>query len=216
MGNYVPSDQGIQRIISATRAINDDGLLSIVSHSTNQIFDQNHGKGSLGLAITALRYRQQYPDAIIVGLDTQLAREWLSEREDGKLPDLIAIRFGETDDVPPIVEAIEVKTYADYVISDNGVISGHAVEQAAILEALMLEVFGKSEKITTISRREILREQLFECLFSNTNYNPNQKQEVIQRMNNLFAVAIFLMSISHQWIAIRIYITMRLLRSTLL
>lgn len=187
LGNYVPSDQGIQRIISATRAINDDGLLSIVSHSTNQIFDQNHGKGSLGLAITALRYRQQYPDAIIVGLDTQLAREWLSEREDGKLPDLIAIRFGETDDVPPIVEAIEVKTYADYVISDNGVISGHAVEQAAILEALMLEVFGKSEKITTISRREILREQLFECLFSNTNYNPNQKQEVIQRMNNLFA-----------------------------
>ena len=146
LGNYVPSDQGIQRIISATRAINDDGLLSIVSHSTNQIFDQNHGKGSLGLAITALRYRQQYPDAIIVGLDTQLAREWLSEREDGKLPDLIAIRFGETDDVPPIVEAIEVKTYADYVISDNGVISGHAVEQAAILEALMLEVFGKKRK----------------------------------------------------------------------
>lgn len=187
LGNYIPSEEGIQNIISATRSINDDGLLSIVSHSTNQIFDQNHGKGSLGLAITALRYRKLYPDAIIVGLDTQLAREWLSEREDGKLPDLVAIRFDNTDELPPVIEAIEVKTHEDYEISTEGIISGHAVEQAAILESLMLEMFGRSEKITTISRREILREQVFECLFNNASYSANQKQEVSRRMNNLFA-----------------------------
>lgn len=187
LGNYIPSETGIQNVISATRSINDDGLLSIVSHSTNQIFDQNHGKGSLGLAITALRYRKLHPDAIIVGLDTQLAREWLSEREDGKLPDLVAIRFGETDEVPPVIEAIEVKTHADYSLSVDGIISGHAVEQAAVLESLMLEMFGKGEKITTISRREILREQVFECLFNNNDYSANKKQEVSRLMNNLFA-----------------------------
>lgn len=200
LGNYIPSEIGIQNVISVTRSINDDGLLSIVSHSTNQIFDQNHGKGSLGLAITALRYRKLYPAAIIVGLDTQLAREWLSERDDGKLPDLVAIRFGETDELPPIIEAIEVKTHADYSISTEGIISGHAVEQAAILETLMLEIFGRSEKITTISRREILREQVFECLFNNAEYNANQKQEVSRWMNKLFAgeyAAVICRQISH-------------------
>ena len=187
LGNYIPSSAGIQKIISATRSINDDGLLSIVSHSTNQIFDQKHGKGSLGLAITALRYKQQHPEAIIVGLDTQLAREWLADREDGKLPDLIAIRFDENDGIPPTVDVIEVKTHADYSIDAAGIISGHAVEQASALEALMLEMFGRSEKITTVSRREILREQVFECLFNNERYTANQKQSVSQRMNNLFA-----------------------------
>lgn len=187
LGNYIPSESGIQNIISATRSINDDGLLSIVSHSTNQIFDQSHGKGSLGLAIAAMRYRQQYPDSIIVGLDTQLAREWLSDRDDAKLPDLIAIRLGSTDEVPPVIDIIEVKTHADYAINSEGTISGHAVEQASILEALMLEMFGRSEKITTVSRREILREQVFESLFNSASYDANQKQEVTRRMNSLFA-----------------------------
>lgn len=187
LGNYIPSEAGIQSIISSTRAINDDGLLSIASHSTNQIFDQRHGKGSVGLAIAALRYKQKHPNAIVVGLDTQLAREWLSDRDEAKLPDLIAIRFGESEITPPVIDVIEVKTHQDYRISLDGVISGHAVEQASVLESLMLEMFGKSEKITTVSRREILREQVFECLFNNERYDANQKQEISRRMNGLFA-----------------------------
>lgn len=92
-----------------------DGLLSIVSHSTNQIFDQNHGKGSLGLAITAILYMHQHPDAVLVGLDTQLAREWLADRDDGKLPDLIGIRFFDSEEESPAVDLIEVKTYDDFL-----------------------------------------------------------------------------------------------------
>ena len=187
LGNYASTERGIKSIISATRSINDDGLLSIVSHSTNQIFDQNHGKGSLGLAITAILYMHQHPDAVLVGMDTQLAREWLADRDDGKLPDLIGIRFSDSEEVPPIVDLIEVKTYDDYKISEERVISGHAVEQVSILEDLILEMFGKNEKITTVSRREILREQVFECLFNNAGYNPNKKQQLTQRLNSLFA-----------------------------
>lgn len=187
LGNYASTEQGIKNIISATRSINDDGLLSIVSHSTNQIFDQNHGKGSLGLAITAILYMHQHPDAVLVGLDTQLAREWLADRDDGKLPDLIGIRFFDSEEEPPAVDLIEVKTYDDYKISDEQVISGHAVEQVSILEDLIFEMFGKNEKITTVSRREILREQVFECLFNNTGYDPNKKQQLTQRLNSLFA-----------------------------
>lgn len=187
LGNYASTEQGIKNIISATRSINDDGFLSIVSHSTNQIFDQNHGKGSLGLAITAILYMHQHPDAVLVGLDTQLAREWLADRDDGKLPDLIGIRFFDSEEESPAVDLIEVKTYDDYKISDEQVISGHAVEQVSILEDLIFEMFGKNEKITTVSRREILREQVFECLFNNTGYDPNKKQQLTQRLNSLFA-----------------------------
>ncbi len=187
LGNYISTEESVNNIISTTRSINDDGLLSIVSHSTNQIFDQNHGQGSLGLALSALRYKAQYPDAVLVGLDTQLAREWLSDRDDGKLPDLIGIRFNDSDSTPQTVDLIEVKTHEDYSISSDGIVSGHAVEQAGILEDLIIEMFGKSEKITTVSRREILREQVFEGLFNNNSYDANQKQSVAQRMNNLFA-----------------------------
>ena len=47
LGNFIPRDSGIKRVIGAIRNINDDGLLSIVSHTSNKIFDEKHGKGSL-------------------------------------------------------------------------------------------------------------------------------------------------------------------------
>lgn len=169
LGNFVPKEEGVKEIIKAVREINDDGLLSIVSHTSNRIFDTNHGKGSLGIALAAIHYKRQHPAAILVGLDTQLAQEWLSDRQDGKLPDLIGINLESDTDAR--VDIIEVKTYADnpnaFTI-DGDTISGHAVEQVTALESLTQEMLGKAEKITTISRREILREQVFECLFQAT------------------------------------------------
>lgn len=181
LGNFVPKEEGVKEIIKAVREINDDGLLSIVSHTSNRIFDTNHGKGSLGIALAAIHYKRQHPAAILVGLDTQLAQEWLSDREDGKLPDLIGINLESDTDAR--VDIIEVKTYADnpnaFTI-DGDTISGHAVEQVTALESLTQEMLGKAEKITTISRREILREQVFECLFQAT-LDPASKQAPLQQ-----------------------------------
>lgn len=70
LGNFVPKEEGVKEIIKAVREINDDGLLSIVSHTSNRIFDTNHGKGSLGIALAAIHYKRQHPAAILVGLDT--------------------------------------------------------------------------------------------------------------------------------------------------
>ena len=184
LGNYISNENGVKNVINAIRNINDDGLLSIASHSTNSIFDQKHGKGSLGLALAAMHYKQRYPESLLVGLDTQLAREWLSDREDGKLPDLIGLRFTSQDTAPQI-DITEVKTHADYSIS-QGAISGHAVEQTLILEGLLREMFGYSEKITTVSRKEILREQVFECLF-HSELTSDEKYEQSQWLNKLFA-----------------------------
>lgn len=184
LGNFVPQEKGIANIISAIRSINDDGLLSIVSHSSNRIFDTNHGKGSLGLAIASIHYLRKHPDAILVGLDTQLAKEWLSGREDKQLPDLIGLRLEEM-----AVDIVEVKTYRDNDNSfsvDDDTISGHAVVQSTVLEGLIKEIFGSTERITTVSRREILREQVYETLFQ-TEMDSYKKHERVNQLNALFA-----------------------------
>ena len=184
LGNFVPQEKGIANIISAIRAINDDGLLSIVSHGSNRIFDSNHGKGSLGLAIAAIHYLRKNPEAILVGLDTQLAQEWLSGRDDNQLPDLIGIRLEEM-----AVDIVEVKTYRDNdnaFIIDGDTISGHAVAQSTVLEGLVKEIFGPTERITTVSRREILREQVYETLFQ-TEMDSYKKHERANQLNSLFA-----------------------------
>lgn len=187
LGNFIPKDEGLKSIIESIREINDDGLLSIVSHTSNKIFDANHGKGSLGTAIAAIKYKRKNPDALVVGLDTQLAQEWLSDRTDGKLPDLIGIRIEEGSQAT--IDIIEVKTYSDnanaFTVTD-GRITGHAVEQAAILEDLVKEMFGPTEKITTVSRREILREQVFEGLFQ-AELSPKAKMDYSEQLNELFA-----------------------------
>ena len=187
LGNFVPKEEGVKEIIEAVREINDDGLLSIVSHTSNRIFDTNHGKGSLGIALAAIHYKRQHPAAILVGLDTQRAQEWLSDREDGKLPDLIGINL--ESDTDALVDIIEVKTYSDNPNAftlDGDTISGHAVEQVTALEGLTQEMLGKTEKITTISRREILREQVFECLFQ-AALDPASKLRYSNMLNDLFA-----------------------------
>lgn len=187
IGNFIPKKEGIKSVIEAVRDINDDGLLSIVSHKSNSIFDERHGKGSLGTAIAAIHFRRKYPNAIIVGLDTQLAQEWLSDRDEGELPDLVAMRIN--DDQSADIDIIEVKTYSN---SDNafdfrdGRITGHAVKQVTILEKLIKEMFGASERITTVSRREILREQVFDCLF-HTSIDAGQKMRYCEDLNALFA-----------------------------
>lgn len=183
LGNYIATEKGLENIIKTIRSINDDGLLSIVSHSTNRIFDDNHGKGSLGLGIAAISYLKGNSDALLVGLDTQLAREWLSERDEGILPDLIGINI-RGDDIR--VDLMEVKTGNDDFRICGKQISGHAVGQVCVLDKLIKEIFGRSEKITTVSRREILRHHVFESLYS-AELSNTEKHNMTEKLNQLFA-----------------------------
>lgn len=191
LGNFVPNDSGINNVIEAIRSINNDGLLSIVSHSTNRIFDERHGKGSLGLAIAAIHYKREVPNSLLVGLDTQLAQTWLSNRDDEMLPDMVGIIIDSENHAT--IDLMEVKTYSNSdnaftteIIDDECYISGHAVDQVSVLEDLIVEIFGKTEKITTISRREVLRQQVFECLFQ-SKIDPNEKKALTESLNQLFA-----------------------------
>lgn len=187
IGNFIPDKVGLHNVISSVRSLNNDGLLSIVSHSSNKIFDDNHGKGSLGLAVAAIYYKLHHQSSILVGLDTQLARTWLSSRDDDELPDMIGINFQANGRAK--VDLIEVKTYSNSqksFITQGQKISGHAVEQVTVLEDLVKEMFGKTEKITTISRREVLREQVYETLYQ-SSYDNAKKRDISDAFNSLFA-----------------------------
>lgn len=192
LGNFFPTEYGLNNLINQIRTVNNDGLLSIISKASNRIFDQNQGKGSLALAISTMIYKMKYPDAIIVGLDTQLARIWLSGREQSILPDLVALRrINENDDF--IVDIIEVKSYEEYALS-NGAIQGHCIEQVNALVSLLKEMFSKNERITTVARREILREQVYEYIFNfmvpKDNKNTEQGkfiQTLLKAINKLFS-----------------------------
>lgn len=190
LGNFIPVENGVKNVIESVRDINDDGLLSIVSHSSNRIFDLTRGKGNLGLAVAAILYKQKNPNALLVSMDTQLAREWLSNREEGILPDLVGINISSESEGMAEIDLIEVKTHRDnpnsFKITEESRIEGHAVEQVVVLDGLMREIFGPTEKITTISRREILREQVFESLFQD-KIDTNRKAELSKQLNELFA-----------------------------
>ena len=191
LGNFVPNDLGINNVIESIRSINNDGLLSIVSHATNRIFDERHGKGSLGLAIAAIHYKRLAPNSLLVGLDTQLAKTWLSNRDDDMLPDMVGIIIDSESHAT--IDLMEVKTYSNSdnafiteIIGDEWYVSGHAVDQVSVLEDLIMEIFGKTERITTISRREVLRQQVFECLFQ-SKIDSNEKRSLTDSLNLLFA-----------------------------
>lgn len=187
LGNLIPQSEGVMKIIDAVRGTNEDGLLSLVSHSSNRIFDTNHGKGSVGLALSSIVYKDTHPNSLLVGLDTQLAKEWLSNREDGILPDLVGIDLSQGD--KPTIDIIEVKTYSNntesFVVNGDS-ISGHAVDQVSTLEGLLYEMFSPTERITTVSRRELLREQVFESLFQ-AKLEPRTKVDICDFLNRLFA-----------------------------
>ena len=116
-----------------------------------------------------------------------MAQEWLSDREEGELPDLVAINLH--DDRTAIVDIVGVKTYSNnanaFEIKRNK-ISGHAVQQVTVLEKLISEMFGATERITTVSRREILREQVFGCLF-HASIEATKKLKYCDELNSLFA-----------------------------
>ena len=190
LGNFIPDKSGVKNVIESIREINNDGLLSIVSHSSNRIFDSTHGKGNLGLAIAAITYKQRNPNALLVSMDSQLAREWLSNRDEGILPDLVGINISPESEGLAEIDLIEVKTHRNhpnsFKITNDNRIEGHAVEQVMALDSLATEIFGPTERITTISRREILREQVFESLFQD-KIETNRKAKLSEQLNDLFA-----------------------------
>lgn len=191
IGNYIPNKHCIEKLLSQVQLLNEKSILSIINTTSVSTFDKSKAKGTIGSGIAATWYKNSFTDSILASLDTDLARNWLKSRDDNTTSDLIGIRYLSENEA--VVDIIEVKTHSgDFkIIEDENVdgskeIQGHAVEQVSIINKLIKEILFEQGKITSISRRELLRYQVFKILH-NSSFSKNEKKRWTRFLNELFS-----------------------------
>lgn len=191
IGNYIPNEECLEKLLSQIQLLNEKSILSLINVTSSTTFDTNKSKGTIGSAIASAWYKDTFQNSILASLDTDLARNWLKNRDDNKVSDIIGIR--QITSTEAIVDVIEIKTHdADFQISSeqnlDGTkdIKGHAADQANIINKLINEILFDHSKITSISRRELLRFQVFKILHS-SNFSKTEKKGWTQFLNNLFS-----------------------------
>ena len=86
-------------------ALLGDGLLNL--YKANAQPDHLRVQGFAGMLIAARDYRDRHPGALVVSVDTELARRWLRLTDNAERCDLLGLR---NEDGMLTVDAIEVKT----------------------------------------------------------------------------------------------------------
>ena len=82
-----------------------DGLIDLFGSDGQP--DPARVRGFAGMLIAARDYRERHPEALLVSVDTHLARLWLRLSDTGERCDLLGLR---SENGTLVVEAIEVKT----------------------------------------------------------------------------------------------------------
>ena len=137
-------------------ALLGDGLIDLFG--TDGHPDPARVRGFAGMLIAARDYRKRHPDALLVSVDTRLARLWLRLSDTGERCDLLALR---SEDDTLIVEAIEVKTVGtggDAVATAD--IEKAAAQLASTLSAIESGLADENEDSTPLAapRQEMLKE----------------------------------------------------------
>ena len=110
----------LQELLEEGVALLGDGILNIFRADAQP--DNARVEGFAGMLIAARDYRARHPGALVVSVDTKLARLWLRLTEGNERCDLLALR---SEDGILTVDAIEVKTSG----------TGTGVRQAEIQKA---------------------------------------------------------------------------------
>ena len=113
-------------------------------------------QGLAGLLIAARDYRDRYPGALVVSVDTKLARLWLRLTDDGERCDLLGLR---QQDGALTVDAIEVKTSGAVTGVQEGEIQKATRQLSATIQAIQsgLEE-GDQTSALAAPRQEMLKE----------------------------------------------------------
>lgn len=190
-GNYVPKEHCIEKLLYQMQKLNEKSILNLINVSVSTTFDANKSKGTIGSAIASSWYKDKFPESLLASLDTDLARNWLKNRENNTLSDLIAIR--KINEKKAVVDIIEVKTHdGDFTVKSESnldgtkEITGHAVEQLTSMYSLIKEILFDHSKITSVSRRELWRFQVFKILHSSL-LSSSEKKSWTLFLNDLFS-----------------------------
>ena len=99
------SSQQLQELLKEAVALLGDGLIDLFGADGQP--DAARVLGFAGMLIAARDYKARHPEALLVSVDTPLARLWLRLSDIGERCDLLGLR---SENGTMVVEAIEVKT----------------------------------------------------------------------------------------------------------
>ena len=95
----------VEALLQEGVALLGDGLIDLFGADGQP--DPARVRGFAGMLIAARDYRERHPKALLVSVDTRLARLWLRLSDTGERCDLLGLR---SENGTLIIEAIEVKT----------------------------------------------------------------------------------------------------------
>ena len=99
------SPQQLEELLEEGVILLGDGLIDLFGADGQP--DPARVLGFAGMLIAARDYKERHPEALLVSVDTRLARLWLRLSDTGERCDLLGLRH---EDGTMVVEAIEVKT----------------------------------------------------------------------------------------------------------
>jgi len=179
---FQPDELG--RLLSEAVGLVGDGLIDLLQIDGQP--DTNRVRGLAGTLVAARHYRTRHPEALLVSVDSDLARLWLRLADRGERSDLIALR--EEDDTL-VVEVIEVKT----VGTSGAEVANADIEKAktqlsATLEAVrsgLANGSGGLDAALAAPRQEMLKE-LFVAGCQSIDANASDRERWANWLRELF------------------------------
>ena len=148
------SPNELQELLEEGVALLGDGIIDLFKADAQP--DNKRVLGFAGMLIAARDYRDRYPDALLVSVDTKLARLWLRLTDSTERCDLLALR---REDGMLIVEAAEIKTTGSDTSVPDGDIQKAKKQLKSTLQAIHSGL-DESEQATPLAapRQEMLKE----------------------------------------------------------
>ena len=144
----------LEKLLEEGVALLGDGLLNLFKADAQP--DNPRVQGFAGMLIAARDYRDCHPGALVVSVDTKLARLWLRLTDSAERCDLMALR---SEDGVLIVDAIEVKTSG----TGTGVQETEIQKATSQLNSTLVAIQsglaeGDEASVLTAPRQEMLKE----------------------------------------------------------
>lgn len=186
----IPNEATVTRTFEQVQRLSGEALLALARMSDGTLIEPRVAKGTVGVIAAARWYERTYPDALTISLDDALSRRWVLGHadSDNRHGDLVAVRLGSEG---AVVDAVEVKTYADDAAGLT--IKGSAVEgRAAVQVDQTIRILRKllttpSSKLSQLdrARQDILRDHLYRAVASRP-YTRDRRGRLVTLLTELF------------------------------
>ena len=176
------STQQLQELLEEGVALLGDGLIDLFSAEGYP--DVARVRGFAGMLIAARDYKARHPEALLVSVDTRLARLWLRLSDIDERCDLLAIH---NENGTMVVEAIEVKTAGtsgDVVAQTE--IKKATAQLASTLDAIQSGLEENEESSPLAAPRQEMLKEVFVLGSKTQGATREDRERWVQWLRELF------------------------------